>query len=267
VEKFLDTPVKYYSSGMYVRLAFSVAAFLEPEILLVDEVLAVGDARFWQKSTDKMRELNARGMTIVLVTHNMWLIQTVCTRAVLLQRGRILAEGRPQLVIDRYRRLAESQSSLEQFTDAGDWNTKGEIRSVQMAPLGQWINDREAAPDSGMAVEFTASVPSHVRVRAFIRVMGPDALAFFTSCSDVTEVPANHQLVFKAVIPRLMLRAGDYTVWVGVCSDRETEEMVAQTYLPLVVKESGVSHLTQGIFWNDAEWEVRQAKEVGELAG
>src|SRR6267143_1389329 len=87
LEKFVDTPVKHYSSGMYVRLAFAVAAHLEPEILLVDEVLAVGDINFWQKSTDKMRELNARGMTIVLVTHNMWLIQTVCTRAILLQSG------------------------------------------------------------------------------------------------------------------------------------------------------------------------------------
>ena len=94
IEKLLDTPVKHYSSGMYVRLAFAVAAFLEPEILLVDEVLAVGDARFWQKSTDKMRELNARGMTIVLVTHNMWLIQTVCTRGILLQGGRSLRKAR-----------------------------------------------------------------------------------------------------------------------------------------------------------------------------
>ena len=78
---------------MYVRLAFAVAAHMEPEILMVDEVLAVGDQRFWQKSTDKMHELNARGMTIVLVTHNMWLIQTVCTRGILLQRGRIAAVG------------------------------------------------------------------------------------------------------------------------------------------------------------------------------
>src|SRR6267143_5798440 len=87
LEKFIDTPVKHYSSGMYVRLAFAVAAHLEPEILLVDEVLAVGDINFQKKCLGKMQELNARGMTIVLVTHNMWLIQTVCTRAILLQSG------------------------------------------------------------------------------------------------------------------------------------------------------------------------------------
>src|SRR5271155_3690947 len=108
IEKFIDTPVKHYSSGMYVRLAFAVAANLEPEILLVDEVLAVGDSRFYQKSTDKMRQLNARGMTIVLVSHQMWLIQTVCTRGILLKNGHIAAEGRPQIVIDAHRRATEA---------------------------------------------------------------------------------------------------------------------------------------------------------------
>ena len=68
VEKFIDSPVKHYSSGMYVRLAFAVAAYMEPEILLVDEVLAVGDARFWSKSTQRMRELNRQGSTVVCVT-------------------------------------------------------------------------------------------------------------------------------------------------------------------------------------------------------
>ena len=264
IEKFLDTPVKHYSSGMYVRLAFAVAAFLEPEILLVDEVLAVGDARFWQKSTDKMRELNARGMTIVLVTHNMWLIQTVCTRGILLQRGRVAVEGRPQLVIDGYRRLAENQSSGEKFTGAGEWNTKGEIRSLQMTPVGSWVTEREAAPDSGITLSFTASVPTYPRVRAFIRVQTPDAFALFTAYSDVMEVPASHQLAFKATIPRLMLKGGDYFIFVGICSEREKEEMITQTYMPLLVKESGVSHPEGGVFWNNAEWEVRRIGESPE---
>src|SRR5260370_39913214 len=103
VEKFIDTPVKHYSSGMYVRLAFAVAAHLEPEILLVDEVLAGGDSRFYQKSTDKMRQLNAQGMTIILVSHHMWLIQPGCTRGLFLSHGHIPSEGRPQIVINPYR--------------------------------------------------------------------------------------------------------------------------------------------------------------------
>ena len=262
IDKLLDTPVKHYSSGMYVRLAFAVAAFLEPDILLVDEVLAVGDARFWQKSTDKMRELNARGMTIVLVTHNMWLIQTVCTRGILLQGGRIATEGSPQLVIESYRRLAESQSSSEPFTDAGEWNTQAEIRSLQMTPLGEWVTEREAAPDSGMVLSFTASVPTHNRMRAYIRVGKSDGIVLFTVYSDVMEVPASHQFAFKATIPRLMLKAGDYLIWVGVCSDREKEEMLAQTYLPLQVKEARASHPEGGIFWNSAEWEVHRIGDI-----
>lgn len=93
VEKFIDTPVKRYSSGMYVRLAFAVAAHLEPEVLMVDEVLAVGDARFWAKSFGKMRALNDQGMTIVLVTHNLTVVKDFCSRGLCLERGRILAEG------------------------------------------------------------------------------------------------------------------------------------------------------------------------------
>jgi ABC-type polysaccharide/polyol phosphate transport system ATPase subunit len=262
IEKLLDTPVKHYSSGMYVRLAFAVAAFLEPEILLVDEVLAVGDARFWQKSTDKMRELNARGMTIVLVTHNMWLIQTVCTRGILLQGGRIAAEGSPQLVIDNYRRLAESQSSDQQFTAATEWNSKAEIRSLQMTPLGDWVTEHEAAPDSGIVLSFNASVSTHARVRAYVRVCTPDSIVLFTAYSDVIEAPASHQLAFKATIHRLMLKGGDYSLWVGICSDREKEEMLAQAYLPLQVKEAGVSHPEGGIFWNSAEWKVNRIGET-----
>jgi ABC-type polysaccharide/polyol phosphate transport system ATPase subunit len=263
VEKFLDTPVKHYSSGMYVRLAFAVAAFLEPEILLVDEVLAVGDARFWQKSIDKMRELNARGMTIVLVTHNMWLVQTVCTRGLLLQSGRIAADGTPQSVIDAYRRLAESRSSSDQFTaGAEEWNTKGEIRSLQMARCGEWITEREAAPDSGMILSFTVNVPSYPRVRAYVRATSPDGMILFTTYSQVMDVPSSHRLAFKATVPRLMLRRGDYLIWVGVCSDREKEEMLTQDYLPLQVKESSASHPEGGLFWNAADWEVNAIAET-----
>lgn len=262
IENLLDTPVKHYSSGMYVRLAFAVAAFLEPEILLVDEVLAVGDARFWQKSTDKMRELNARGMTIVLVTHNMWLIQTVCTRGMLLQGGRIAAEGSPQRVIDSYRRIAESPSPNEQFTLAGEWNTTSEIRSLEMTRLGEWATEREAAPDSGIVLSFVATVHTHGRVRAYVRVGTSDAIILFTVYSSLTEVPESHQLGFKASIPHLMLKGGDYLVWVGVCSDREKEEMLAQTYLPLRVKEARVSHPEGGLFWNSAEWEVDQIPKI-----
>jgi ABC-type polysaccharide/polyol phosphate transport system ATPase subunit len=256
VEKFIDTPVKYYSSGMYVRLAFAVAAYLEPEILLVDEVLAVGDSRFWQKSTDKMRELNARGMTIVLVTHNMWLIQTVCTRGVLLQGGHIAAEGRPQLVIDAYRRATESTTQEPAAVDQDEGEAA--ITSLELVPLGEWVSEHEATPASGIILNFTAHVPSHPRVKFLIRVASPDGLPFFSAYSDVLEVPSSRRLACRARILRLMVNGGDYIVWVGLCSEREREDVIAGAYVPLVVKEPGPPHPERGVFWNCAEWEIRQ---------
>lgn len=103
VEKFLDTPVKRYSSGMYVRLAFAVAAHLEPEILVVDEVLAVGDAQFQRKCLGKMEDVSAReGRTVLFVSHNMGVIRSLCSRAVLLELGGIAAKGPVSSVIENY---------------------------------------------------------------------------------------------------------------------------------------------------------------------
>jgi lipopolysaccharide transport system ATP-binding protein len=102
IEKFLDTPVKHYSSGMYMRLAFAVASSLEPEILVVDEVLAVGDSEFQQKCLGKMDEISKEGRTVLLVSHNMPSIINLCQRAILLSGGKIIAEGRPAEVIHDY---------------------------------------------------------------------------------------------------------------------------------------------------------------------
>ncbi|HKG11882.1 MAG TPA: polysaccharide ABC transporter ATP-binding protein [Pyrinomonadaceae bacterium] len=102
LEKFVETPVKFYSSGMYVRLAFSVAAHLEPEILIMDEVLAVGDAAFQQKCLDKMRDIRMQGRTIFFVSHDLAAVTRLCKRVVLLEGGRVTAEGRPQEVVNCY---------------------------------------------------------------------------------------------------------------------------------------------------------------------
>lgn len=103
VEKFLDTPVKRYSSGMYVRLAFSVAAHMEPDVLIVDEVLAVGDAEFQKKCLGKMEEVTRQeGRTILFVSHNMAAIERLCSRSVLLEGGRLIKDGPTKEVIDAY---------------------------------------------------------------------------------------------------------------------------------------------------------------------
>jgi lipopolysaccharide transport system ATP-binding protein len=111
MERFLDTPVKRYSSGMSVRLAFAVAAHLEPEILLVDEVLAVGDAAFQRKSLGKMNEVAREGRTVVFVSHNLAIIQALCTRGVLLERGQVIADAPVGETIDSYLRTLERAAS------------------------------------------------------------------------------------------------------------------------------------------------------------
>jgi lipopolysaccharide transport system ATP-binding protein len=102
VEKFIDTPVKHFSSGMYVRLAFAVAAHLNPDILMVDEVLAVGDGAFQKKCLGKMDDVTKTGRTVVLVSHSMDMITKLCQNVVLLQDGRIIKQGLAQEVVDYY---------------------------------------------------------------------------------------------------------------------------------------------------------------------
>ena len=102
ISKFIDTPIKHYSSGMSVRLAFAVAAFLEPEILIVDEVLAVGDVRFQKKCMGKMQEVGGQGRTVLFVSHNMQAVTRMCQRVILLEDGRLLEDGSPAQVVHAY---------------------------------------------------------------------------------------------------------------------------------------------------------------------
>lgn len=118
VEKFIDTPVKHYSSGMYVRLAFAVAAHLEPEILIIDEVLAVGDVAFQKKCLGKMGEVSKQGRTILFVSHNMIAVENLCSRVILLERGRIAIEGLSHNVIGQYLRCTDDISAERRFANA-----------------------------------------------------------------------------------------------------------------------------------------------------
>jgi ABC-2 type transport system ATP-binding protein/lipopolysaccharide transport system ATP-binding protein len=102
IEKFIDTPVKFYSSGMYMRLAFSVSVFVNPDILLVDEILAVGDNQFQKKCLAKMEEFKKNGVTIVFVSHSLETIKQFCRRVIYLKTGKIVADGKSQQVIDYF---------------------------------------------------------------------------------------------------------------------------------------------------------------------
>lgn len=117
VERFVDTPVKHYSSGMYLRLGFAVAAHLQPDILLVDEVLAVGDAQFQKKCLNKMQEVGNQGRTVLFVSHNMPAITRICPRTILLDGGTIVADGRSNEVIGKYMHTGEGTTAARNWTD------------------------------------------------------------------------------------------------------------------------------------------------------
>jgi lipopolysaccharide transport system ATP-binding protein len=127
VEKFLDTPVKRYSSGMYVRLAFAVAAHLEPEILVVDEVLAVGDTQFQKKCMGKMEEEGKKGRTVLFVSHQMAAIQNLCQRAMLLKYGQVITNDKTEVVIDKYIRESATLSHIS-LAERTDRQGNGDIR-------------------------------------------------------------------------------------------------------------------------------------------
>jgi lipopolysaccharide transport system ATP-binding protein len=129
---FLDTPVKRYSSGMYVRLAFAVAAHLEPEVLIVDEVLAVGDAAFQKKCIGKIGEVARAGLTVLFVSHNMATVTAFCQRACWLDAGRIVDEGRTQDVVERYLASLRSNDSVP-LSDRQDRSGDGTARLTSLA--------------------------------------------------------------------------------------------------------------------------------------
>jgi lipopolysaccharide transport system ATP-binding protein len=138
VEKFLDTPVKRYSSGMYVRLAFAVAAHLEPEILIVDEVLAVGDAEFQKKCLGKMRQFSKEEQrTVIFVSHQLNAIQQLCNRAILLSKGTIIVSSTPEIVIQKY---LGANSTKTSWTPGDDTN---KIKDVNFTPISLSLVDEK----------------------------------------------------------------------------------------------------------------------------
>jgi lipopolysaccharide transport system ATP-binding protein len=134
IEKFLDTPVKRYSSGMYVRLAFSVAAYLEPEILLVDEVLAVGDFEFQRRCLGRMEDLSQSGRTVIFVSHNLQAISRLCDRALLLERGRAVQDGPSEDVVAQYLQSGSAGGALREWPDdeTAPGNKYVRLRSVRI---------------------------------------------------------------------------------------------------------------------------------------
>ncbi|MBW1696349.1 MAG: ATP-binding cassette domain-containing protein [Deltaproteobacteria bacterium] len=257
LEKFIDTPVKKYSSGMYMRLAFAVAAHLEPNILLVDEVLAVGDASFWSKSIKRMRELNEQGMTILLVSHNMWLIQTFCSTSIFLEKGQIHAYDAPLRVIEAYRELNKSIETGPEITQRSPQSSEGvKLILFQIFPEGEWATEKEAFPHSGVKAVLGASVGNFKKIKFLVRITSPDGFSFFTSYSDMIDVPTGGQIKCEAFIPHLMLLPGEYLLWAAVCSEEGEEHILTSENIPFFVKSSGKPSDRYSLFWNEVNWRI-----------
>jgi|688.fasta_scaffold89492_3 lipopolysaccharide transport system ATP-binding protein len=149
VERFLDTPVKRYSSGMYVRLAFAVAAHLEPEILVVDEVLAVGDANFQKKCLGKMEEVADReGRTVLFVSHQMPMVASLCNRCLLMRDGRMTDDGMPSSVILKYQDAGFGGATSVDYT-----NSPKKPGDELARLLRAWVSDHQGQPNSEVAIQ------------------------------------------------------------------------------------------------------------------
>ncbi|MGO8676707.1 MAG: polysaccharide ABC transporter ATP-binding protein [Limisphaerales bacterium] len=210
IEEFLDTPVKHYSSGMYLRLAFAVAAHLEPEILVVDEVLAVGDAEFQKKCLGKMGEVSARGRTVLFVSHNMQAISTLTKRCLLLANGSCQALGPTEEIIACYLEGGVRAQRTYHAEPCGDHPNVTRVEVETSEPNGVHANGRP------LRIKFEVYCPRAVRSGAFsFQIV--DSLAqpvvhiwLFDSELPIFQTPGYHHLTCQ--IPKLRLYMGRFSI-------------------------------------------------------
>jgi len=214
VERFVDTPVKWYSSGMYVRLGFAIAAHLQPDILLVDEVLAVGDAVFQAKCLQRIRDLQRQGVTIMFISHDLSAVEQLCDTAVLLEGGMKVAEGPPKDVVSTYHRRIVAAGKI---AAPGDHPAYAQqlVKLTNLTfhrPDGSGVPSFRTAEPLLIRLRFSASEPvEHVRFEvAFHSVDG--RVLYATLESPGTEAALPPGGVVEFVVPSLPLQGGAYHV-------------------------------------------------------
>lgn len=210
VEKFIDTPVKRYSSGMYVRLAFAVAAHLQPEILVVDEVLAVGDAEFQKKCLGKMNEVAGEGRTVIFVSHNMGAVSELCTRVIVIEEGNVVFDGSVDDGINRYLSGSTSQSRFELREERGP-----RLENVVLA--AELVNE-SLIPQSEFSIDDSISIKFRYRylhpdpenrITVVLHRNGKPIFTSFSSDQGLSLTPGeSNELIFK--LPKRFLKAGNY---------------------------------------------------------
>jgi lipopolysaccharide transport system ATP-binding protein len=220
VENFIDTPVKHYSSGMYLRLAFAVAAHLEPEILIVDEVLAVGDAAFQKKCLGKMDQVSRQGRTVLFVSHNMVAVEKLCTRGILLDRGRVVFDGAARDAIDAYLTPADSDPGQD-LDRSGRRAGSGEVRITcyeLLKPTGKLIR---AGDPFAIRLHFECQRP--VKHPAFaISILTRSGLHLFSIYTSdleyhISEIASAGFIDLEIHSPNLL--AGVYSLHFGIADE------------------------------------------------
>lgn len=222
VEKFIDTPVKRYSSGMYVRLAFAVAAHLEPEILLVDEVLAVGDVAFQKKCLGKMGEVAKKGRTILFVSHNMAAINKLCCRGVWLEKGRVIESGPTEKVTAAYLSYGAKVKGERRWRGLQDMpgNEKIRLRAIQVLnSKGEVSSSIDRRFHFSVKIEYDILIPL-LGVRVGYHLLNSEGVEVFapndsedSAWQGKTRQPGTY--TSACVIPGQLLNDGLYTLTVG----------------------------------------------------
>jgi lipopolysaccharide transport system ATP-binding protein len=245
IEKFIDTPVKHYSSGMYVRLAFAVAAHLEPEILVIDEVLAVGDAEFQRKCLGKMDEVSRlEGRTVLFVSHNMEAVLRLCTRAMFFESGSTKVVGDAQTVVSAY---LNSQSSSPRVVDLLNkprtYSFTGKAVLAKATPsdaLGSW-----SIPfGQGLSLDLSVNTqPKVTEVEVTIDVYstkGFEVASWTNRCSNVQLPVRPGANTFRIEFSDLQLLPGQYSLAIGLHCDRVWEDWIRDAVLFEIIPSSAL---------------------------
>lgn len=219
VERFLDTPVKRYSSGMYVRLAFSVAAHLQPEVLLVDEVLAVGDGEFQKKCLGKMGDVAKEGRTVLFVSHNMIAVQNLCTRAIWLRGGQVHGDGPTSQIIANYMAYSFAAQTERSWPDpaSAPGNDKVRIRRLAVRPAEDTVEDA-LTRDTPLLVEVDYwNMKPEARLHVCLHLYNEQQIVAFTTASietdQVTDKPLPAGLLRSVChIPAGLLNSGVHRI-------------------------------------------------------
>ena len=251
IEPFIDTQVKFYSSGMYVRLAFAVAVHVDPDVLLVDEVLAVGDEPFQRKCMDRIRSFQRDGRTIVLVTHSLDQVAQLCDRAVVLDKGRVAADGPPGEAL-RVLRTEFEHTRLEDQA-RNEEHTAGTAEVVTVAGPTAEVAAIELLRDGSPAEQIEVGAPLIVRLHVVARGEVPAPIVGFSIQSSTGQVisatsskllertlpAATGRTTYDFTVPSLMLGQGTYTVTGSVASSDGVELHRLVDGAPIVVTADG----------------------------